>query len=107
MDTREWENINFWYGNWLDDAPPFSNINPNMEYIINNKEKVCDFITSKKQWNSDNLKEILPEHITNKINTISIPITNVNDKSSIEMHHYGEYSVKTAIWTNNDIGLSS
>lgn len=49
-----------------------------------------------KQQNTNNLTNILPDHIINKIKVTPIPITDVDDKLT---HDY--YAVKTAVWTNN------
>lgn len=54
-------------------------INPNMENIINKQAKVHDFTMPTKERNLDNLSNILPIYIINKIKIMPIPITNFED----------------------------
>lgn len=68
-----------------------------MENTINKQAKVTDFITPMKQWTIANLNKILYDHITDKIKTIHVPITDVEDK----LITHDEYSMKIGTSVNN------
>lgn len=51
-----------------------------MQHFIEENAKVSDFITHTKQWDTDILRNILPNHITNKIKTISFPFSDLKDR---------------------------
>lgn len=60
------------------------------------KKLIRDFITVKKQYNTDGLTNIILEKVIKKIKAIPIPLTNMDDKLIQRFTSNWEYSVKTS-----------
>lgn len=71
--------INFWFDNRSEESPFINKIDTNIDISLINR-KVGGFITFTKQSNLENLNNILPNYIIEKIKSISIPITEFDDK---------------------------
>lgn len=66
-----------------------------MEALINKQAKVSNFITAAKKWNLQDLHNILPDNIIDKLSVIPIPLNNIEDKIAWKFTTHSEFPVKT------------
>lgn len=74
----------------MKDSPLINSIKPNIGHLIRAKTKVDNSITPRKIGYECSC-EPFSDHIINKIEAISIPITNINDRSAWKFTLNGEY----------------
>lgn len=65
-----------------------------MDIAINSEAKVSDSITIIKQRDLDNRRNVLPNHNIEKVSSIPIPITEMDDKLIQKYTTHGEFSIK-------------
>lgn len=90
-----------------DEFSVITKLSPSLEGSINHQAQVCDFISSSKEQNLDNLKGIIPYYFIHKIRSIHIPILNIADKLIWKSANDGQFSAKIATSANNDAITSS
>lgn len=56
MDSKDGNSTNFCIDNWMYESPLINKIMPNREEFIDSQAKVCNFVTSTKRWNLQNLE---------------------------------------------------
>lgn len=62
----------------MDGSPLIKNL-PDKPHLINHNTRVSEFISWSKTSNIDTLKEFLPTYIINKIISIPIPMSNIDN----------------------------
>lgn len=61
----------------MDDRSLINKTNSNRRHLINDTAKVSDYITHTKHRNMNDIRNILPNLIINKIKAIPIPRTKI------------------------------
>lgn len=81
MDTRVTKrSTDFLYNIWIEPFSLVDKINPNMKHYITENTEVNEFISPAKNWDTNPLVNILPNHIISKIKAILIPMSNIKDR---------------------------
>ena len=110
MDTRDlltkcmrWiigngKDINFWTFNWAFPFLLFNFLNDQQKFQVNLQDMVSDYITNNG-WDSHKLLSVLDHDIVNKIKGIPIPLNTSCDKFIWDPASNGNFSIKSACWS--------
>jgi len=90
--------INFWTDCWCADDNLQSLLNLDQSAVPDIDIKVSAFITPDKQWDSSKLSQYLPPSLIQTIQSIPLPITDVDDSFCWGYSDSGGFSTKTATW---------
>ena len=90
--------IRFWTDVWCLDETLASKVGIDPSFLEAADQKVCEFITADKQWDTVKLAQVLPVEIVQAIHGIPIPSTEVPDSFCWGLTGNGEFSTKSATW---------
>lgn len=94
--------IKLWLENWMTNSPLINIVFPDKVSYINKEAKVGEFIARMKNWKCNNLKEYLPDDIIDKIDSITIPLSNIEDKIVWKFSDR-DFFFETGKWANKYI----
>lgn len=86
----------------MDESPLIEKLSQEWRHRIIDTMTVSYVIDNKKTWNNSRLNNMLSKHIVDKITSIPIPMNDNQDKLIWKFTTDEKFTVKTAIWTNND-----
>ena len=92
------KDINFWTFNWAFPFPLFNFLNDQQKFQVNLQDMVSDYITNNG-WDSHKLLSVLDHDIVNKIKGIPIPLNTSCDKFIWDPASNGNFSIKSACWS--------
>jgi len=94
--------IQFWTDAWCAEDSLVNLLELDTSSLTEADLKVSDFLTPEKLWDTNKLRNYVPDDIVQRIQGIPIPYTNVADSFCWGYTGSGEFSTKSATWRAHD-----